>query len=473
MPRSNQRFITGIVFVWTTCGLLVGSGVAAEDWTAVRIQLDPQTVLAEIPDDFLGFGYETSAVAQAGFFNGENERMIRLYRNLGPRGLIRIGGNVSDHTRFEPTGASAVESEQGVSVINQSNLNDLGDFVRATGWNVMWGLNLATGSREQAVDEALAVEKALGPHLHSFEIGNEVDLMQRYARDYDAYHAAYSGYKAAIRARLPRVGFSGPDSAGNWSFVEKFVARESGDMKLVTHHYYRSGAADPKATLEYLLARDERFDARLQNLQDLCAQYHLTCRINEANSFSGGGKPGVSDTFGSALWCLDYLFDLVAHRCGGVNMETDVNHRAFISHYSPIVHDAKGICTARPEYYGMIAFAMTGHGHLIKPTVKHADINLTAYATNDATAYWLIAINKDFTKDARIEVSVPADVHSADVYRLEGPSINATSGVKLGRAAVSDEGTWQGAPAEHIEISNGAARLLVPHTSAALLQLRR
>jgi len=31
----------------------------------------------------------------------------------------------------------------------------------------------------------------------------------------------------------------------------------------------------------------------------------LEYRINEVNSFSGGGKEGISDTFGSALWCLD------------------------------------------------------------------------------------------------------------------------------------------------------------------------
>ncbi len=236
----------------------------------VAVQIDSATTLCTIPADFPGLGYETSAVAQPDFFSGKNSRMIKLYANLGRRGLIRIGGNVSDHARYGPDGAAAARTEREVTIINQASLAGLGDFARATGWHVMWGLNLGTGTREQAVEEAVAVDRALGANLQSFEIGNEVDLMPRYAKDFDAYHSAYLEYKAAIRAKLPQAAFSGPDSAGNFAFVEKFVSAESGDMKLATHHYYRGGQRDPRSTMDRLLAGDERFDARLQQLQDLC-----------------------------------------------------------------------------------------------------------------------------------------------------------------------------------------------------------
>jgi hypothetical protein len=207
--------------------------------------------------------------------------------------------------------------------------------------------------------------------------------MRKYAKDFDAYHAAFVDYKTAIRAKLPQAVFSGPDAAGNFAFVEGFVAAESGGMKLVTHHYYRGGQRDPKSTMERLLTGDERFDARLIQLQNLCAGRHLDYRINEVNSFSGGGKEGVSDAFGSALWCLDYLFRLASHGCSGVNIETDVNQLGFVSFYSPIAHDADGVCSARPEYYGMLAFAMAGRGEVIKASLAENDINLTAYATRD------------------------------------------------------------------------------------------
>jgi len=50
------------------------------------------------------------------------------------------------------------------------------------------GLNLGTGTKEEAVEEAVAVDKALARACISFEIGNEVDLMRKYSRNYDAYH---------------------------------------------------------------------------------------------------------------------------------------------------------------------------------------------------------------------------------------------------------------------------------------------
>src|SRR5260221_327860 len=149
--------------------------------TLVKIQIDPAVTLATIPQDFIGLGYETSAAAQPDFFSAKNARMIKLYAKLAAHGLIRIGGNISDHTRFVPDATPAVKTERDVTVINRTNLSDLGDFARATGWTVMWGLNLGTGSKEEAVEEAIAVDAALGASLHSFEIGNEVDLMRKYS----------------------------------------------------------------------------------------------------------------------------------------------------------------------------------------------------------------------------------------------------------------------------------------------------
>src|SRR5215467_4729260 len=72
----------------------------------VRIVIDTEKSLAKVSNDFIGFGYETSAVAQPGFFSRNNTRMINLYRNLSTHGMIRIGGNVSDHTRYVADGES-------------------------------------------------------------------------------------------------------------------------------------------------------------------------------------------------------------------------------------------------------------------------------------------------------------------------------------------------------------------------------
>jgi hypothetical protein len=413
-------------------------------------------------------------VAQANFFTAKNERMVRLYRNLSPHGLIRIGGNVSDHTRYEADGTPAVKTEREVTVINRANLADLGEFARATGWRVMWGLNLGSGTKERAVEEALAVDQALGASLQSFEVGNEVDLMKKYAKDFDAYLADHRAYKAAIRAELPGAAFSGPDSASSLAFVQRFVAAEAADMKLATLHYYRGGRRDPKSTLERLLARDEAFDAKLDELREVCAKHHIEYRINEVNSFFGGGKEGVSDTFGSALWVLDFMFDLASRGCGGVNMETDVNQLGFISFYSPIVHDERGVCSARPEYYGMLAFAMGGRGEMLKTGVEKEDVNVTAYATRDGEGtLFVTVVNKDLAKDVTVECPLPSGYGRAEGFRLRAPGVEAKSGVTFAGAAVGEDGSWKAGKAEPVGVKGGVARVAVPHASALVLKCPR
>jgi hypothetical protein len=456
-------------------GLLAWARLQAEDRPAdvVRIHVDPSNALTRISDDFIGFGYETSAVAQSNFFSADNAVMVQLYRNLSPRGLIRIGGNVSDHTKYAPDGAAVARTEKEATIINRANLANLGGFARTTGWKVMWGLNLGSGSKEEAAQEAAAVDAALGTHLHSFEIGNEVEALRRFANSYQTYHAAYVEYKSVIRAALPNAPFSGPDSIGNLDWITNFASTEAGDMKLLTEHYYRGGAKDPKSTLDKLLQRDDRWEKRLENLRQLCRDHGIAFRINEVNSFYGGGKPGVSDTFGAALWCLDYMFLLASYGCDGVNMETDINQLGFVSHYSPIVHDAAGHCSARPEYYGMLAFATAGKGDLLKIILDKTDMNLSAYATRDSEGLlWITLVNKELLRDASVEVALPDGYSTAAAFRLSAPSAESKGHVILAGAEVSADGMWRPGSPETVTVKDGSARLLAPHSSAVLLQLR-
>jgi hypothetical protein len=245
-------------------------------------------------------------------------------------------------------------------------------------------------------------------------------------------------------------------------------------MKLLTHHYYRAGAKDPKATLETLLKHDGAWDGTLMSLETVCRDKGIAFRINEVNSFSGGGKPGVSDTFASALWCLDYMFILAAHGCNGVNMETDINQLGFISHYSPIVHDEIGNCQARPEYYGMLAFAQAGKGDLVKVTLDKNDINLTAYATRDEHGFlWVTVVNKDLSLDARVEITMPKGYKAADAFRLIAPSVESKDHVTLGGSEVSSDGKWTPQPPEKLAAQEGVVRLVVPHASAVLVRLQQ
>lgn len=461
-----------LVLVCCITLFLSSSPLKAQD--NITLHVNPEKTLEHISPDFIGLGYETSAVAQPGFFDPENKKMVRLYRNLSTHGLIRIGGIISDHTEYRPKGTPAPRTQKEVTVINRKNLADLGAFARATGWKVMWGLNLETGTKSEAVEEALAVDETIGRRLHSFEIGNEVDLQKRFSNDYKAYYEAYLDFKKAIRKQLPRAPFSGPDAAVKVDWVDNFAQTQADDIKLLTKHYYRGGGRDPKSTIEKMLLPDMNWKKQLERLNRISRRSNVPYRINEVNSFYGGGRKGVSDTFASALWCLDYMYLLASNGSNGINIETDVNQLGWISHYSPIVHDPSGHISIRPEYYGMLAFAMTGGGDLVKLTMSGTGINLTAYATkNDSKSVWITVINKDLAEDADLDIMLPEGYGDIRAYRLEAPSAESKQGITLADARVSEDGEWTpGSSPEIPAEGDGFAHVAVAHTSAVLLCLK-
>lgn len=446
--------------------------------SVVNISVDPNTPLGTISRDFIGLGYETSAVGQANYFNGQNATLIQLYRNLSDHGLIRIGGNISDHTRYVADSISIPHTEKEVTIINHNDLVNLQKFAQATGWKVMWGLNLGTGSKEEAAQEAVAVSEALGNRLQSFQIGNEVDLQSNYNRKYhnfQSYFSDFLAYKAAILSVLPQAVFSGPDVAGNLDWFRQFATKAK-DIKLLTFHYYRTGAHSPNATIETLIKRDTAWIRKVKQLKEISERSKIPFRINEVNSFYGGGKPGVSNTFASALWCLDYMFSLASHGCNGVNMETDINQLGWISHYSPIVHDKEGNVSVRPEYYGMLAFSMVGKGDLIKVNLDKKDIDLSIYATatkDTEKNIWITLINKNLSDDAIVQVTMPPGYSQANVFWLKGPNIESENHVTLAGAEVSVEGKWTPQSPVKLRVKDGKFRLQISHASAGLICLKR
>jgi len=471
MNRVQNALV--VAAAWIAGGAWATWAGAAE---AVKVQVDPGVKLRQIAPEFIGFGYETSAVAQTNYFSPANSSLVQLYRNLGPHGLIRIGGNVSDHTRYEPDGVSTPHTEREVTVINRARLADLAGFARATGWRVMWGLNLGTGSPEAAAQEAVAVAQALGDRLQSFEIGNEVDLQGAYQfkfANFESYYSNYLAFKATIRTAWPAAVFSGPDVAGNLAWLRAFAQHARPEVELLTYHYYRTGAQTAGATIENLLRPDEGWRDRLGGLESVSRESGVPFRINEINSFYGGGKAGVSDTFGSALWCLNNMFVLATFGCDGVNMETDVNQLGFISHYSPVVHDAAMSCQARPEYYGMLAFALAGRGDLIQCHRDQAEFNLNVYATRDGHgSVWITAINEEVARDAALEVAMPSGYSKAQVFRMTAPSVTSTNKVSLAGAEVTPDGRWTPGMPEPVPVEAGTANVAAPHASAVLLHLQ-
>src|SRR5262249_18828183 len=148
--------------------------------------------------------------------------------------------------------------------------------------------------------------------------------------------------KAAIRAVLPKARFAGPDLAFTTDWMTRFAQDEGKDIRLLTAHHYIMGQTNPAATQEIMLAEEKKYQGALAAFRDATLATKVDWRMCETASFSGGGKDGVSNTFASSLWVLDYLFVLASYGCCGVNMETGVNHLGKISYYTPISDDLNG-----------------------------------------------------------------------------------------------------------------------------------
>src|ERR1039457_163053 len=140
---------------------------------AVRITVRTDQPLGEVAPDFMGLGYEISSVARPGLLSGANSVYVQLVRTLGAVGVIRIGGNTSDYAHYSAT-AAAVSSAFG-TVVNDAALRDLGGFLRATGWKLIWGLDLGRGSESEAMAATKTVVSIAGGKLLAIEIGNEPD----------------------------------------------------------------------------------------------------------------------------------------------------------------------------------------------------------------------------------------------------------------------------------------------------------
>lgn len=436
---------------------------------SIRLKIAPP--LANIPDNFVGLGYEMSSAARLGLLSVQNARYVRLIKNLGRKGVLRLGGIVSDFSRYAPQGQIVAEPKH--TVVTRASLEQLSAFLKEIGWTAIWSVNFGNGTLEEAVTEARAVASILGKGLYALEIGNEVDRyghgehsQRKPPYNYDMYRAEYTVWHNAISNAVPGVRFAAPDatfSAVEW--VEEMSKDAHGDVQLLTIHYYRNGQR--RGSVEQLAVPDPMLQSKLKRLKATARQSGIPWRMCETNSFSGGGRPGVSDTMLAALWTLDYMLLLAQYGCAGVNIETGVNQLGFVSFYSPIQDDGKGNNTAGVPYYGMLACvtAMDGSPEVLPIDMDLHGMNITAYALGTAgKPRSLVVVNRDASQDAEV---VFADLKMGSVHamRLSAPSEFSRADVTFAGAAVDAGGHWR--PRKVESIRNG--KVTVPRMSAVVL----
>jgi hypothetical protein len=441
----------------------------------VTLHVNESTPGPTIPPDFLGLSYEKNVLA-LDHFKPSNTAMVNLMRHLGT-GVLRFGGNYVEITRWEPAATKSFSNEK--SLISTREITELYQFARASGWNVIHGLNLGANDPEMAANEAAAALKAGGETLIAFGIGNEPEHYGKTWRpanySYQDFSREIASHLEVMRPKVSHIPLCGPGTTSNFPWFTGFLRDFPDDLVMTTRHNYPLAAAttDPAnprfATIENLLSPTTAAEWRklIGQHQQASKAAGFPFRVTEAGSASSGGKPGVSDVFASALWCADYLFDLATLGVSGVNFHGSFNCRGYTSFCA--LKD--GGYHAHANYYGMLFFRQAAAGGRIVPVkIQPTEINLTSHAVlGDDGQLRIALINKDLAQNAQVTIALTARSAQADLIRLTAPTPNAKSEITLAGSGMASDGTWQPNPPESINSSEGKFQINVPAASAALL----
>ncbi|MHB8658101.1 MAG: glycosyl hydrolase family 79 C-terminal domain-containing protein [Solirubrobacteraceae bacterium] len=461
----------------------------------VPVQISARTTSGPLPPSFLGFSFEYRALPS---YAGRDPRavnpvLLSLLGNLSGGGvpLLRIGGDSTDATWWP------VRGEIPPGGINYSLSPDFMRTTRAlaqdSGAKLILGINLAADRPALAAQEARAILAGVGRrYIKALEIGNEPDVYTEFpwyrgrlgnvafARPANYAFADYRSDFDRWRSALPEVPLAGPAFAGlDWlSHLDTLLSREPA-IRIVTFHRYplRGCVSDPAspsyASIPNLLA-DSSSAGLAQQVAPYVALAHargVPFRLDELNSAACTGRSGVSDTFASALWVLDTLFNLSAVGVDGINLHTLPG-----AAYEPFAftHGAGGWhASVRPIYYGLLMFsqAFPSGAQLLGVSAPSGPVKV--WATTDAGRVRVVMINKDPNNAALLRLQLPGVQSGATVQALSAPGLASTGGVSYAGASFgtsTNTGRLPGHPrAALVHPLLGYYQVTVPSGSALLL----
>jgi hypothetical protein len=422
----------------------------------VVIRVERAQVGRPIPPGFIGLSLEYGAVP---VYAGWNSRAInlvlaRLIRNLTPGGglVLRIGGDSADWTWWpspgipRPAGVSYTLSPRWLSVMRA--------LAAATNARLIFDLNLEANNYRIAATEAHVLIRGIGRRrIAALEIGNEPEQYStRWYQTADGQNVpgrppgydlrAYTRQFSLLTPLLPHLPLAGP-ATGNvvWlSHVSRLLAAER-RLRTVTFHRYPlnncvTDPSDPRyPTIAHLLSlRASRGPMAGVGLYIGIVHAHgAIFRVDELGPVTCGGRHGVSDTFSSALWVLDALFEMARRGVDGVNVH--VRPGAPPNQLFSFRHvQGRWVGSVRPEYYGLLMFmsaAPPGSRLLRINTSRGGTVRAWATRTRDGRLR-VVLINESSTIGRPAMVLLPGRPHRATLERLKAPGAAATSGVTLG-----------------------------------------
>ena len=240
------------------------------------------------------------------------------------------------------------------------------------------------------------------------------------------------------------------------------------EITLLTQHYYRASGASTTSTASFLISPDPQLTGELTMLNAGAQQLGIPYRISECNSFGNGGAAGVSDSYASSLWVIDFLFGVALGGSTGVNMHGGGNAPG----YTPIADHSGVVIEARPEYYGLLFFTLAGAGTLLETQLSAGTVDATAYAVRNANGgVNLMVVNKDSLQNLTLTIETNRSIWRATQQTMTGPNLAATSGVTIQGAVVNQDGSFSPASPDTLTPSGTQTTCYIPALSAALISI--
>jgi hypothetical protein len=447
--------------------------------TPVTVTVDSATTIGAIGPDFLGISYEKTHIMN-GSLTSNNASLIALLKLLGSP-LVRIGANDVERCTWAGTGTSPAQPNgQPFNLsVTSGGVDQFCDFLAATGTKAIYGVNFQYGNVARSAAEAAYVMAKCPSSIIGIEIGNEPDKFG----DWASQEPDYENFADAILA-IPGTLLIGPactsKAATTFSapFADAIAAKYPGKLALLAQHSYVAAANSSGCSVANLQTTTPQLTAIFDTIAAAATKNTLGgWRMDENNTCSGHGQQGVSDTFLSALWAIDYMFEVAKRGGSGVNFHNGENGQdgTVPFYYEPLKETNGVVVQVQPEYYGMLFFGQAGTGPLVSASVTTGTQNFTAWAIKASASTNVVLNNRDGSHGVSATVNLGSAVSSANAIYLEATpmgNLTAVSGsVTLAGAKVSVAGEWPKQPPYVQTVSGNSVAVYVPAASAALVRI--
>ncbi|KZP33173.1 glycoside hydrolase family 79 protein [Athelia psychrophila] len=483
-----------------------------------------------IPGTFYGFSVEMSVANQ---ILGKNSSLLQvpflnLMSLLTSRGggvHIRVGGNTQETATMVgslPNGTILQKAEVNTQITTQTPallispemmfmMNNISTLVPGVKWYLGVPMNDTKNLRLQIAEVG---ETILGDNLMGLQVGNEPDLYGRHtfggrSPDYSPqdYFNEFGMEMAGINADalIPvKNNIVGPSTTGDeWSpeviFATGYLDAYASNLGFISVEKYPDdncaaifgGASAPKdAQTEFPKYLTHTAGASIisgfLNASKTAQSIGKPMLMFETNTASCGGFPGLSDSFGSALWGLDYGLTMAASNFSGALLHVSggsVYYNPFTP--PPTNQSAFHQWTVSPLFYATLIVA-----ELLGPTntaqvadlgANGADDNTPAYAIYENGAPVRVALFNYLTDPSgkaayTASIKVDASVTQVKVKYLSAPSVAekyniSWAGQNFG-APYGADGRLQGnLSVQTIACASGVCPVPVPAPGFALVSL--